>query len=219
MIYKVKFFRIATKFIDVTKIDLYELIDLLKNLGYNITAPHLPFRGFKATISGSGPVAVKGNVVVDVNTERLIIGVSSPEPEDCISEFVVIEKAVTSKFDALKKPYFYELLAELEIGSDGIEPMEFLQKISKGNLVAKKISNALGESLFVFGYRLAKENTSPESNEWVDIEIIPYLVRPHSSMYVSVVYRSKNREKVLKAGRKLAVIADALSDLINSVKE
>ena len=79
-------------------------------------------------------------------------------------------------------------------------------------------SSALGEPLFIFGYRLAKENSSPEDTEWVDIEIIPYLIRPYSSIYVSIVYRSSEREKVLEKGKKLNAIIDAINDLIKGVE-
>jgi len=129
MNYKVKFFRIAVRFLGATRIDLYELVDLFRGLGYTITA-RLPPKSFKVSVGGSGPVAIKGNVTIDVNTDRLIVGVSSPEPEECINEFVIMEKAVTSRFNSLKKPYFYELLTELEIESSGIEPMKFLQRLS-----------------------------------------------------------------------------------------
>lgn len=217
MDYRIKFFRIAVKFLDITRIDLYELAGLFKGLGYTITA-QLPPKDFKMFMGGSGPVAVKGNVVIDVNTDRLIIGVSSPESEECINEFMIVEKAVTSKFDSLKKPYFYELLAELEVESDRIEPMKFLQKLSGENVMVKKLSNALGEPLFLFGYRLAKENSSPEDTEWIDIEIIPYLIKPHSSIYVFIVYRSNEREKVLEKSRKLKAIIDVISDLIRSAE-
>jgi len=215
--YKIKFFRIAIRFLGATRIDLYELVDLFKSLGYTITA-RLPPKGFKVSMGGSGPIAVKGNVVIDVNTDRLIVGVSSPEPEECINEFVIMEKAVTSRFSSLKKPYFYELLTELEIESNGVEPMKFLQRLSRENVIVKKLSSALGEPLFIFGYRLAKENSSPEDTEWVDIEIIPYLIRPHSSIYVSIVYRSSEREKVLEKGKKLNAIIDAISDLMKGVE-
>jgi len=217
MDYKVRFFRIAARFLGATRIDLYELVDLFKGLGYTITARLLP-KGFKVSVGGSGPVAIKGNIVIDVNTDKLIIGVSSPEPEECINEFMMVERAITSRFDSLKKPYFYELLTELEIESNGIEPMKFLQKLSGENIIVKKLSNALEEPLFIFGYRLARENSSPEDTEWVDIEITPYLIRPHSSIYVSIVYRSSEKEKVLEKGKKLKTIINVISDLIRGVE-
>jgi len=216
--FAVKFFRIAVRFLGATRIDLYELIGLLRSLGYAITV-QLPPRGFKTSVGGSGPVATKGDVVVDVNSDRLIVGVASPEPEECINEFIMVERAITSSFDTLKEVHFYELLAELEIKSGDVEPMEFLQRISKGSIITEKISSALGERLFIFGYRLAKEGTSPEDREWIDIEIIPFLIRPHSSLHVSVVYRSRDKEKVLEIGKRLRALVDAISDLMEGVKE
>ncbi len=217
MDYKIKFFRIAVRFLGATRIDLYELVDLFRGLGYTITA-RLPPKSFRVSVGGSGPVAIKRNVTIDVNTDRLIVGVSSPEPEECINEFVIMEKAVTSRFNSLRKPYFYEMLTELEIESSGIEPMKFLQRLSRENAIVKKLSSALGEPLFIFGYRLAKKNSSPEDADWVDIEIIPYLIRPHSSIYISIVYRSSERERVLEKGKKLNAIIDVISDLIKGVE-
>jgi len=82
MEYSVRFFRIAARFLGVARIDLHEVAEVLRGLGYTITAP-LPPKGFKVSIGGSGPIASKGNVVVDVNSDRMVIGVSSPEPEGC----------------------------------------------------------------------------------------------------------------------------------------
>lgn len=214
MYYKIRFFRIAVRFLNAAKIDLHELADLFKSLGYTVAA-QLPPRSFKASIGGSGPIAAKGNIIVDVNTEKLVVGVTSVD-ETCINEFILIEKAITANFDVLKGERFYELLAELEIKSEEIKPMELFWKVSKENIVAKKISSALGEPLFVFGYRLTKEEASPESSEWIDIEIMPHLMKPRASIYASIVYRSKNREKVLEASKRLEAIANAVKDLMKN---
>jgi len=125
----------------------------------------------------------------------------------------MIEKAITSRIEALKEVYFYELLAELEIKGD-VKPIEFMKKVSSSNAIVKELSKALGEPLFVFGYRLAREGTSPEESEWVDIEVIPSLVRPHSSLYIAIVYRSREREKVLEKGRNIRNLANVLCKLV-----
>jgi len=217
MEYSVRFFRIAARFLGVARIDLHEVAEVLRGLGYTITAP-LPPKGFKVSIGGSGPIASKGNVVVDVNSDRMVIGVSAPEPEECISEFVMVEKAITSRIEALKEVYFYELLAEIEVKSD-VQPIEFMKKVSSHNALVEELSKALGEPLFVFGYRLAREGTSPEESEWVDIEVIPSLARPRSSLYIAIVYRSREREKVLEKGRSIRNLVNAIRKLVASSSE
>lgn len=217
MEYSVRFFRIAARFLGVARIDLHEVAEVLRGLGYTITAP-LPPKGFKVSIGGSGPIASRGNVVVDVNSDRMVIGVSAPEPEECISEFVMVEKAITSRIEALKEVYFYELLAEIEVKSY-VEPMEFMKKVSSRNALVEELSKALGEPLFVFGYRLAREGTSPEESEWVDIEVIPSLARPRSSLYIAIVYRSREREKVLEKGRSIRNLVNAIRKLVASSSE
>jgi hypothetical protein len=218
MDYSVKFFRMAVRFLGATRMDLHELLDQIRSLGYTITAQPPP-RGFKTQIGVSGVVAAKGGVAIDVDTDRLIVGVSSPEPAECIDEFLALEKLVASSFDSLKGAYFYELLVELEIKCSNFEPMEFLQRVSKGIIIAEKMSSALGEQLFVFGYRLAREGTSPEDSEWVDVEIIPYLIRAHSSMYISIVYRSKDLEKVIEKSKNLDVLVKTLNELMSVSRE
>lgn len=217
MEYSIKYFRIAARSLSIARMDLHEVAEVLRGLGYTITAP-LPPKGFKVSIGGSGPIASKGNVVVDVNSDRMVIGVLAPEPEECISEFVIIEKAITSRIEALKEVYFYELLAEIEVKSD-VKPVEFMKKVSSSNIIMEELSKALGEPLFVFGYRLAREGTSPEESEWVDIEVIPSLARPHSSLYIAIVYRSREREKVLEKGRNIRNLANALRKLVASSNE
>ena len=72
----------------------------------------------------------------------------------------------------------------MEIESNEVEPMKFLQRLSRENVIVKKLSSALGEP----------------------------------SIYVSIVYRSSEREKVLEKGKKLNAIIDAISDLMKGVE-
>ena len=215
--YRVKYFRVAVRYLGATKIDVHEVVELLKQFGYTLIT-RLPPRSFKAKFGGRGPLAAKGDLVIDVDTDRLILGVSSPKPEECVNEFVVLEEAVRSSFEALKEAYFYELLAELEVRSP-VTPFEFMKKLSDGNVVAERLSKALGEPLFTFGYRLVKEGTSPEESEWVDIEVMPSLDRPRSSIYLSMIYRSRNREKVLEKGANIAVLAKTVVEMIEPSTE
>ncbi len=217
MFYSIRFFRIAARFLGVAKIDLHEVAEILRKLGYLVIA-QLPPKGFKVLISGSGPIATKGNVVVDVNSDRMVIGVSSPNPEECINEFIALEKAIMSNIEVLKEVYFYELLAEVEIKSS-VDPLEFLKGVSTRNAIVEKLSEALGEPLYIFGYRLAKEGTSPEESEWIEIELAPSLARPHSSLYVAIIYRSKEREKVLEKGRNLGDMVHAVHKLVCSSED
>jgi len=209
---EVKFFRIAVKFLSAARLDLYEIIEVLRDLGYNITAP-IPPKGFKISIGGSGPIASKGDVVVDVDTDRLIIGVSAREPEKCINEFLAVEKALTSRIEVMKEIHFYELLAELEVESKA-EPFEFMRSISADDRIAKLLSDVLGEKLYVFGYRITKEGVLPYGSEWLDIEIVPSSARPHSAFYISMVYRSRDREKVLEKGKDIGKVVAALLNIL-----
>jgi len=100
-----------------------------------------------------------------------------------------------------------------------VEPMEFMKNVSSSNVIVEELSKAFGEPLFVFGYRLAREGTSPEESEWVDIEVVPYPARPRSSLYIAVIYRSREREKVLEKGRSIRNLVNVIRKLITSGKQ
>lgn len=80
MEYSIRYFRIVASFLGIARMDLHEVAEILRILGCTIISP-LPPKGFKVSIDDSGPVASKGNIVVDVNSDRMVIGVSAPEPE------------------------------------------------------------------------------------------------------------------------------------------
>ncbi|MCS7364992.1 MAG: hypothetical protein NDF54_06100 [archaeon GB-1867-035] len=56
--YRIKFFRIAIRFLGITRLNLYEIVEMLSELGYTITT-RIPPRSFKVSIGGSGLVAKK----------------------------------------------------------------------------------------------------------------------------------------------------------------
>ena len=211
----IRFFRIAVRFSGIARLDLYEVVHLLRGLGYNISA-QLPPRSFKSMAGGSGPIAFKGDLFVDVNTDTLTLGLSSSDPEKCINEFIALEKEFAKTFEVLKDPQFYEVLVELEIKTEKIDLLSFLQKIAGKNPLVESISNALGEEMSIFGYRLSRKGSSLGDLEWIDVEIRPHPMRPKSSLYVSMVYRSHSRENAVRASRSIKAIVEAISDLMTN---
>ena len=209
--YSIKYFRLAAKFSGHTAIDLYELFNVLKNLGYMLMAP-LPPRGFKSFVPALGPVASKGGIVVDANSERQVIGVSAPDPEICMYEFVAIEKAVLENIQSLRGVEFYELLTEIEIDvSSNADVFRALKKLSPRNPLVEAVSRAFNENLYVFSYRFTAENMSPEEPEWMDLEVIPSPSKPRRAVYISIAYRSRNREKVFEKIRSIKLLAEAVN--------
>ena len=210
-----RFFRIAVRFLSVARMDLYEVAEALESLGYAIVAP-LPPKRFRVSIGGSGPIASKGSVVVDVNSDTMVVGVSAPSPEECVREFIAVERAIRSRIEALRETHFYELLAEIE-ARIGTDPTELMERALRGSPIVEELSRALGEPLTVFGIRLARAGASPEDSEWIDIEVVPSLARPRTSLSVAIVYRSRDRERVLDVGRSvLRLVEDALQRLAAS---
>ena len=70
------------------------MIAILGEPGYE-AAGRFPQPLFRRTAGGTGPIALKQGVTVDVDTNRHILGISSLDTEKLISEFKTVEKALS----------------------------------------------------------------------------------------------------------------------------
>lgn len=215
---RIKFFRIAIRFLGITRLNLYEIVEMLSELGYTITT-RIPPRGFKVRAGGSGPIAQKNGIIVDIDTDRLILGVSALEPEMVLKEISTLEEMFIDKFESLKEIYFYEILAEIEIETPQVDVLDFMSKTCGENTFISEISNVLDEKLCLFGYRLRSENTSPESTEWTDVEIIPNIAKPHKSLHIAIVYRTREKSRIIEKVKKIKMMPTAILKLLNNVKQ
>lgn len=210
--YNLRYFRVAVKYGGAAKIDIHDIAGILQTLGYSLLQP-LPPRIFKASFGGSGPLAVKGNITVDVNTEKCVVGVSSPDPSICLVEFERIDAKLKERFEILRVVDFYELLVELEVELTNKLPLQCMQELIGENKVLEILSKALNEKLKPFGFRAIKADALPNEPEWIEIELVPNIQRVTSALLISIVYRSREFEKVRGAADKLNPLIEGLKDL------
>jgi len=213
MEYRIRFFRISIRYLTITRLDLHDLLDILRSLGYRITAT-IPPKAFRATIGGRGPIAQKGETIIDVDTDRLVIGVSSTNPKIAFEEFSIIEKTLDN-YSEILRDRFYEVLMELEIRNKEVDMMELMKQFSvNDHPLLKKFSETLNEQLYIYGYRFVKQGTSPEGLEWIDIEVIPLPRKPHTTMYIAITFRTRNKKKLLEVIEKIQRLPSVLSEFL-----
>ncbi|MEM0328490.1 MAG: hypothetical protein QXN53_07965 [Thermoproteota archaeon] len=192
-------------------IDLRELTEVLSGLGYAIppqTLQALPGPGMIeiSYMVGSGPIAKKGNLLVDINSDRGFIGVGGQSIPDVILSFEEVEKAICNNFgiDPNTDIRFYEILARLDCEVEN-NILESMSKISDGALFTR-LGKIIGKMPILYGIRLVPKGAVPNQEEWFDITIQPHLYKPNQVYQISVIYRSADRNNVLATFKNLEEI-------------
>lgn len=213
-------FRLSIRMTSVLPpIDTVEFIELLIRNGYTHTAPPPPSRhqrGVRFTFTG--PIAQKGDIVIDVNDDRGVIGVSSPSPTSTVQGFnEVLRLAKTNlKVDPESMAAFYEFIGQCEVETR-LNPLETIGQISEKVKAIEEFSKVIGEDTSLFSLRLAPKGEIPNQTEWFDITIEPHLIHTTSIYTISVVYRSKDKSKVQKFVDEFLVNIAKILDIIENL--
>ena len=200
-------------------LDTVELIDLLVRTGYTRTAPPTPSgrqRGVRFTFTG--PIARKGDIIIDVNDERGIIGVSSPSPASTIQGFNEVFQLAKSnlKVDPESMASFYEFIGQCEVESQ-FSPLEKIGQISEKVRAIEEFGKVIGKDTSLFSLRLAPKGEIPNQTEWFDITIEPHLIHTTSVYTISVVYRSHDKSKVQKFIEEFLAKTTKILDIIENL--
>jgi hypothetical protein len=180
--------------------DTAELIDVLVKAGYiRMAPPTPPGRSQGVRFSFTGLIARKGEVVVDVNDERGVLGAASPSPTLTIDGFNEVLQLIKNnlKADPEITASFFELIGHLEVETQ-VNPLEKIGRISEKVKLFEEFSKTMGEDVSIYSLRLTPKGQIPDQTEWFDITVEPSLMHTKSAYNISVVYRSKDRPKVQK---------------------
>ena len=210
----IKHFRIACKYNNIFSIfDLHELSSLLQKMGYIIMRP-LPPPRFGARAIFKGNIARKqGKIVVDVNSKK-IIGVFSQDPQLAVNEFINIEDTFKKEVLINLKPHFYEVLVEAEFFTSQ-NPLNIISKVGEEVEALKELNKIMGDTT-LFGLRFRRKNQNPDSPEWLDIKILPSIIRADKAYLIQIVFRSKNRKKATSFGEKTMKY---ITDIVNCLEQ
>lgn len=195
--------------------DTLEFIDLLVKAGYIRIAPTPPGTQRGVRFAFTGPIARRGDVIIDVNDERGIIGVASPLPDLTIKSFEEVIQLIKSnlKVDPESMASFYEFIGHCEVESPH-SPVEKIGHISEKISIIEEISKVIGRDTSLFTLRLAPKGEMPNQVEWFDITIEPHLIHARSVYTVSAVYRSQNKSLVQKFAEGFLTIIEKMLDII-----
>jgi hypothetical protein len=181
-------FRLQTLFFPA---DLYELVQILAQRGYAIQAQLGPPRPTPISLTGGvlNPMAAKDDFLLDVNTDRGLIGVTGPNPANLVSAIEEVIEIFRGHYAIQNKDYmFFEFTGQIR-RSTGINPITSMTKISEGVQYIEKCNKVFGTQFGLRSVRLAPKGVPAESSNYFDLTIEPLLSASERIMVVSVIIR------------------------------
>lgn len=198
--------------------DIVELVERLAKAGYQITIPRPPkIPGKNVRLGATGKIAQKGDVEIDINDDRGILGAASSSPASSIEGLNEVLQLINTNLnvDLYEVAAFYELIGHFDIESDQ-NPLEKIEQISQKGTHIKQFNDILNEDVSDYTLRLVPRGRIPNQTEWFDITIQPNVIKPFSSYTVTVVYRSKDRSRVEEFIRDLLQNMNRIINVIES---
>lgn len=198
--------------------DVVDLIGQLSRAGYTSTIPPQPrFPGKKIRLGATGTIAQKGDIRIDINDQRGILGAESSSSEFAVKGLNEVLQIIRDNLniDLNEMASFYELIAHFDIETHK-NALEKIEQISEKSKYTKQFSELLNEDTADYSLRLVPRGRAPNQTEWFDVTIEPDVIRPFSSYSVVVVYRSKDKFKVEKFIQDLMQNMRSIIDIIES---
>jgi len=188
------------------------------NLGFQLLPPpkslNIPI-GVKA--DWNGPIAKKGNVVIDIDSLPQVLGTDSPSPEDAFSVYLEVEEIVKNTLakDIDSHTRFYEMISNYTFQTEN-SPIASIRKIRPENNLYDKIGKIVDEDIVSFAMHVSS-STEIEDSHWFDFKIQPVSSRSHTTFDVMAVYRDTDKTKVDKYSRNVEnYIHKIFSEIENS---
>jgi hypothetical protein len=194
-------------------IDLLELLQQLPKLGYVV-----PRKILKGVIEPGESAARKGNIEVVANQDLRTLGIEGHEttPAEIIQAFDELRSFWRKQLESSQnvETHYLELIGEARVKTQKNPVEVFSQYWAQFNKM-QKLNKILGCEAYNFGLRLTPTNTNPDSANWFDVRIQPLIVSSTRCYYVTLDWRNEDRDKVVKAFRKMD---DTITNLILEVE-
>ena len=196
-----------------------EITQLLNKAGFTLSAslrerPSLPAGG---QLIVGGRIAQKEDISFNVDPNRSIITVEGSTIENVLKEFNAIEDLARQEFavDFKREGRFYEIMADLIIVVHK-NPVETVSKVFSDYKVLSDFSTILKEEVGNYGVRLAKKRQVPNEEEWFEYSVEPLVAKPRSAYHSTVIYRSKDKDNVMKAATGLI---ETVGQIVSTMEE
>ena len=195
--------------------DVRELARLLRDDGYTIAdALQGPYPR-AARLDVGGVIARKLDTAVRIDTRGQVLGIEAPDVPRCLGELDSIESLLESQLgvSGTELGRYYELLADAVIPASADSSQAWSAHMSGVPIVAK-LSDALGKEIAAYGLRLVSRDSVPNQENWLDVHMEPFVLSPHDRHHVSLVFRDRNRDEVVRFARSLGPRLQALLDAV-----
>ena len=184
-----------------------EITQLLDKAGFILAAalkdrlPSVPAGG---RLVVGGRIAEKGDLSFNVDPNRGVITVEGRSIRNVITDFNAIEDLARQEFavDFSQERQFYEIIADLTI-TVYKNPIETVGELFSDSKVLSDFSTILEEEVGNYGVRLVKKEQLPNEEEWFEYRIEPLVEKPRNTYHSNVIYRSKDKDKVIKTATEL----------------
>jgi hypothetical protein len=190
----------------------FETLTFLRGLGemgYAFPEPPQPPLG--ARVDLGGVLGRKGGVSVNLDVDKMIVGVNASDPESLVGEFEGVEGLIEQKLDIKSQDIakFYEVLAGAVVDS-GNPPLEAFARASSEMPVLGRLSPILGSPLAPFGIRVSAPGQEPNQVDWFEVNICPDIQSGSRAYSVEVVFRRGARGDVVTFARSISEKIESL---------
>lgn len=176
-------------------IDSDDFAKAIKRHGYELKSTPQTMGPIRLEIPGQLAKKEGNNVILDTN--RQILGVEGDDPNKIIEIFNELEEIIRNelKIDYSNSIKFYETIIDYHIYSPN-NPRKIIEKIYEESKHSEVFSSIVKKDVSPFTIRYASKGISPNSPEWMDFRIEPFVRRANKVYAFNLVYRSEDGAEV-----------------------
>jgi|Deesub1362A_J573_1020465.scaffolds.fasta_scaffold04127_8 hypothetical protein len=218
---KPKYLRVSSRYSNIIDVlDIHEMLGLLHSIGFEITTD-IPPPEFLKRLKGAGYLGRKGqfNLYLDVNRQVIrLVSFEEAKIESMVEELKKIEDKIHSELYINLKPYFYEFVGEYTILSKGDPIKKFNQLNNKATFIFDLRDIVGMPNLSLYGIRLC-QGDSPDSPNWMDLQIEPQVYRSNKAYHLTIVYRNEEWEAFVEFTNNAYLLIDKIVGYLEGIDE
>ena len=190
-------------------IDSDDFAKAVERYGYELKSPPQTMSPIRLEIPGQLAEKEGNNVILDTN--RQILGVEGDDPNKIIEIFNELGEIIRNelKIDFSDSIKFYETIIDYHIYSPN-NPRKIIEKIYEESNYSKVFSSIVKKDVSPFTIRYASRGISPDSPEWMDFRIEPFVRRANKVYAFNLVYRSEDGAEVKKTLQSIQEIMEKM---------
>jgi hypothetical protein len=165
----------------------------------------------------SGRIARKGEVAIQVDTDRQVVAVNAADVKTVVTEMNAVDSLLSDElnFDSSDLVQYYEFLAGLTTKAKR-NPLDSWHTHFSQVPIINEFSKILKTEVSPLGLRLSASGQVPNQPNWFDIRIVPLVQSAKNYHLIEVVFRNSHRDPVFDFARGFE---DTLIALLSQVEQ